>query len=75
MNEFSDFKSCDGPNDTSSDLEKASHGADGTVVYQRRFSIEGKVFLVRVAVNEMKTPKVATTVYRTSKLAKYWSVK
>jgi len=33
---------------------------------------EGKIYLLRVIVNESVDPKVAVTVYKTSKINKYW---
>ena len=46
----------------------------GTVVcYQSRVSINQKPYLLRVMVEEGKQPPVVVTVYRTSKISKYWS--
>ena len=45
----------------------------GTVVcYQSRMTINAKPYLVRVMVEEGKQPPVVVTVYRTSKIGKYW---
>jgi len=33
---------------------------------------EGKIYLLRVIVDDIVTPKVVVTVYRTSKIDKYW---
>ncbi len=45
----------------------------GTVVcYQSRMTINAKPYLVRVMVEQGKEPPVAVTVYRTSKIEKYW---
>jgi hypothetical protein len=45
----------------------------GTVVcYQSRMTINGKPYLVRVLMEQGKEPPVAVTVYRTSKIEKYW---
>lgn len=44
---------------------------DELTVYQRIISINEKLFLIRVFVNEEKEPPVAVTVYRTSKINKY----
>jgi hypothetical protein len=45
----------------------------GTVVCdQSRMTINAKAYLVRVMVEQGKTPHVAVTVYRTSKIEKYW---
>lgn len=46
----------------------------GTIVcYQSKVNINGKVYLLRVMVEENKRPPVVVTVYRTSKIRKYWS--
>jgi hypothetical protein len=34
--------------------------------------MEGKPYVVRVIVSERKEPPVVVTVYRSSKVAKYW---
>ncbi len=45
----------------------------GTVLcYQSRMTINAKPYLVRVMVEEGKQPPVVVTVYRTSKIGKYW---
>ena len=45
-------------------------------IYQTRFPFEdGKMYLLRVVVDESETPPVAITAYRTSKIEKYWSPK
>ncbi len=41
-------------------------------VYQSRIDMDGKLYLVRVIV-EMSDPLTVVTVYRTSKIKKYWS--
>lgn len=40
--------------------------------YQSRVDMNGKEYLLRVMVNETVTPAKVVTVYRTSKVAKYW---
>ncbi|NLE68458.1 MAG: DUF4258 domain-containing protein [Lentisphaerae bacterium] len=41
--------------------------------YQSRIDFgDGKVFLVRVIVDDMPEPPVVVTAYRTSKIQKYW---
>ncbi len=46
---------------------------DGKKVYQSRVKFsEGKVFLLRAVVNDEAEPAVVITVYRTSKIEKYW---
>jgi hypothetical protein len=42
------------------------------VVYQRRQLMEGKVYLLRVFVETNVEPQRVITVYRTSKVKKYW---
>lgn len=46
------------------------HGA--IVSYQSIVEIDQKAYLVRVMVNETTTPPTVVTVYRTSKIEKYW---
>ncbi len=46
----------------------------GAWIYQSRVRFEdGKMYLLRVVVAEGYTPPVIVTVYRTSKIEKYWS--
>ncbi|QQE64152.1 hypothetical protein GFS31_08310 [Leptolyngbya sp. BL0902] len=46
---------------------------DGLMVYQSRFEgTQGKTYLLRVFVNTAVSPARVVTVYRTSKLNKYW---
>lgn len=46
---------------------------DGLMVYQSRFDgKQGKTYLLRVFVNTTVAPANVVTVYRTSKLNKYW---
>lgn len=40
--------------------------------HQSRIAIEGKMYLLRVMVNEEVFPPVIVTVYRTSRIGKYW---
>lgn len=44
------------------------------VVFQAKkyFDDAGKMFLIRVFVNTLKNPNLVITVYRTSKIDKYW---
>ena len=42
------------------------------VCYQSQVEINQKPYLVRVMVNETATPPKVVTVYRTSKISKYW---
>jgi hypothetical protein len=40
--------------------------------YQSRWDSGGKMFLVRVLVDDSLDPAVVVTVYRTSKIERYW---
>jgi hypothetical protein len=40
--------------------------------YQRKWDIGGKMFLVRVIVDDGVDPAVVVTAYRTTKIEKYW---
>ena len=53
--------------------EQIVEGYAGKKVYQSRVRFEGNLFLVRVIVAEDVTPPLVVTVYRTSKVLKYWS--
>ncbi|MDR7415263.1 MAG: hypothetical protein QN200_02200 [Armatimonadota bacterium] len=44
----------------------------GRSVRQSRMELGGKVYLVRVIVDVDRTPAEMVTVYRTSKISKYW---
>jgi len=46
------------------------HG--NVVCYQSKVVINQKAYLVRVMVNEKAMPPKVVTVYRTSKIGKYW---
>ena len=47
----------------------------GRWIYQSRLAFEdGKIYLVRVVVDEDEEPPAIVTAYRTSKTEKYWSV-
>lgn len=43
--------------------------------YQSRVKMHGEVFLIRVIVGLGTNPPTVVTVYRTRKIAKYWSTK
>ena len=46
----------------------------GRWIYQSRLAFEdGKIYLVRVVVDEDEEPPAIVTAYRTSKIEKYWS--
>ena len=42
------------------------------VCYQSKVEINGTQYLVRVMVNDFLVPQRVITVYRTSRIAKYW---
>jgi hypothetical protein len=44
----------------------------GCKAYQSRVNFSGKVFLVRAIVNDAVDPAVVVTVYRTTRIHKYW---
>ncbi len=52
------------------DQKVPEHG--NVVCYQSQIEIHQKLYLVRVMVNESVTPSQVVTVYRTSKIDKYW---
>lgn len=45
---------------------------DDITCYQSKVEIGGKTYLLRIMVNEVITPVVVVTMYRTSKISKYW---
>ncbi|MDP3091537.1 MAG: DUF4258 domain-containing protein [Nitrospira sp.] len=45
---------------------------DNITCYQSRVEIGGKRYLLRAMVNDTVNPPVVVTVYRTSKISKYW---
>lgn len=48
---------------------------DGLQIYQGRFTAtNGKTYLLRVYVNDQVTPAKVVTVYRRSKIQKYWRI-
>lgn len=47
----------------------------GRKAYQSKVDFNGKMFLVRAIVIDTITPPVVVTVYRTSKIEKYWRTK
>ncbi len=56
-------------------LEKAEQVVPeraGKTAYQSQQNIGGKMFLVRVIVDDSVDPAVVVTVYRTTKIQKYW---
>ncbi len=52
--------------------EQVVPGIDFRKIYQSRIVAEGKTYLVRLVVEDGRQPPVIVTVYRTSKIEKYW---
>ncbi len=52
--------------------EQVVEARGGKKAYQSRFDLGGKIFLVRAIVAHDVDPAVVVTVYRTSKIQKYW---
>lgn len=52
--------------------EQIVSGFGGRKVYQGRVASGDKTFLLRLVVEDLFTPPVIVTVYRTSKIEKYW---
>jgi hypothetical protein len=52
--------------------EQKLPGAGNRTIWQKRIESEGKLFLVRCVIEDWHNPPVVVTVYRTSKIAKYW---
>ncbi|MDP2111083.1 MAG: DUF4258 domain-containing protein [Thiobacillus sp.] len=52
--------------------EQIVTGFGGRKVYQGRVSADDKTYLLRLIVEDWHTPPVVVTVYRTSKIEKYW---
>ncbi|MFO7885048.1 MAG: DUF4258 domain-containing protein [Desulfobacteraceae bacterium] len=53
--------------------QKYNNDIDETVC-QSRMNFDGKIYLLRVFVNFTKKPAIVISVYRTSKINKYWRV-
>lgn len=53
--------------------EQITPASDNRKVYQSRFQTAGKTYLVRLVVEDALDPPVIVTLYRTSKIEKYWS--
>lgn len=52
--------------------EQIVEGEGGRKVYQGKVECGGKTYLVRLIVEDWHSPPVVITVYRTSKIEKYW---
>lgn len=54
--------------------EQVVQGSRYRKVYQSRIVADGRTYLVRLVVEDGQQPPVIVTVYRTSKIEKYWRV-
>ena len=52
--------------------EQIVEGFNGRKIFQSRIESGGKTHLVRLVVEEWHSPPVVVTIYRTSKIEKYW---
>ena len=52
--------------------EQVISGTNRRKVFQSRIVADGKTYLVRLVVEDWHRPPVIVTVYRTSKIEKYW---
>ena len=52
--------------------EQVTAGTNRRKVFQSRIVADGKTYLVRLVVEDWYQPPVVVTVYRTSKIEKYW---
>jgi hypothetical protein len=52
--------------------EQKLPGVGNRAIFQARIEAEGKMFLVRCIVEDWRNPPAVITVYRTTKIAKYW---
>lgn len=53
--------------------EQELNQADGRKIYQSRIEmLPGKTYLIRIFIDPIEDPAVVVTVYRTSKIEKYW---
>jgi hypothetical protein len=53
--------------------EQIEAGTNQRKILQSRVIADGKTYLVRLIVEDWHQPPVVVTVYRTSKIDKYWS--
>jgi len=54
--------------------EQIVEGFNGRKVFQSRIESGDKTHLIRLVVEEWHSPPVVETIYRTSKIEKYWRV-
>jgi hypothetical protein len=53
--------------------EQVVEGYGNRKIYQSRFTTLGKTYLIRVVLEPWRDPPTVVTLYRTSKIDKYWS--
>ncbi len=58
--------------ETLSNPEQIVPEAKGLKIAQKRYSIDNKQYLIRVIFREKKDLRIGITVYKTSKIRKYW---
>jgi hypothetical protein len=54
--------------------EQAVKGHGNIMCHQSRIEMEGKTYLVRVMIKPTVDPALIITVYKTSKINKYWRI-
>jgi hypothetical protein len=52
--------------------EQIAAGTNGRKISQSRIVADGRAYLIRLVVEDWHQPPVIVTVYRTSKVEKYW---
>lgn len=52
--------------------EQVAPGTNRRKVFQSRIIVDGKMYLVRLVVEDSHQPPVIVTMYRISKIEKYW---
>ena len=58
---------------TMANPEQVTPGVNQRKVFQSRIVADGRAYLIRLIVEDWHQPPVVVTVYRTSKIEKYWS--
>lgn len=54
--------------------EQIVEGFNGRKIFQSKIETDGKAHLVRLVVEDWHSPPIVVTIYRTSKIEKYWRV-
>jgi len=52
--------------------EQVAAGMNGRKIFQSRIVADGRTYLIRLVVEDWHQPPVIVTMYRTSKIEKYW---